>query len=165
MVADVACLRVVAGGRRCLGGTSGWRIRQDVLSGERKYFLSNVPVEIREEQLPWLSAARWPVERSVEDCKDELRMNQYAMRGWRGSYHHMTLVMIAHLFLVTLQQDFREDAPALTVSQARMLLEAVLPRPVFDANAALGVLRDIQRANHRAYLSHRRRTLRKHGVT
>ena len=35
----------------------------------------------------------------------------------------MTLVMIAHLFLVTLQQDFQEQAPALTVSQARMFLK------------------------------------------
>lgn len=165
LVADVACVRVVAV-RGGLPGPDLWLvIRQDVLSGERKYFLSNAPLEIREEQLAWLSAARWPVERSIEDCKDELRMNQYAMRGWRGWYHHMTLVMIAHLFLITLQQDYREEAPALTVSQTRMLLEAVLPRPVFNANAALRALRDIQRGNHRAYLSHRQRTLRKLGVS
>ena len=73
----------------------------------------------------------------------------------------MTLVMIAHLFLVTLQQEFREQAAALTVSQARMLLKAVLPRPVFDVTTALRVLHKIQICNHRAYLSDRRRTLRK----
>ncbi len=38
----------------------------------------------------------------------------------------MMLVMIAHLFLVTLQQDFGWEAPALTVSQAWMLFQAML---------------------------------------
>ena len=160
LVSDVACIQVVT--RDKLPGPEVWLVmRHDVLSGERKYLLSNAPVETQQSQLAWLSAARWPVERSIEDCKDELKMNQYAMRSWRGWYHHMTLVMIAHLFLVTLQQEFREDMPALTVSQARMLLESVLPKQIFDAGAALEALSKIQLSNHRAYLSHRRNTLRR----
>lgn len=161
LVSDVACLRVVAT-RDGLPGPEVWLvIRHDASSEERKYFLSCAPVETQRSQLAWLSAARWPVERCIEDCKDELKMNQYAMRSWRGWYHHMTLVMIAHLFLVTLQQEFREDMPALTVPQARMLLESVLPKPVFDAHAALETLSKIQLSNHRAYLSHRRKTLQR----
>jgi SRSO17 transposase len=165
LVADVACMRVVAV-RDGLPGPEVWLvIRHDVLSGERRYFLSNAPKETQQAQFAWLSAARWPVERSIEDCKDELKMNQYAMRSWLGWYHHMTLIMIAHLFLVTLQQVLGEQTPGLTVPQARMLLEAVLPRRVFDANAALDDLRRIQLANHRSYLSHRRHTLRRLGAT
>lgn len=161
LVSDVSCMRVVAT-RDGLPGPEVWLvIRHDVLNGEWKYFLSNAPLETQESQFAWLSAARWPVEKSIEDCKDELKMNQYAMRSWRGWYHHMTLVMIAHLFLVTLQQEFREDMPSLTVPQARMLLESVLPKQVFDADAALEALSKIQLSNHRAYLSHRRNTLRK----
>ena len=161
LVADVACMRIVAV-RGGLPGPEVWLVlRHDVLSGERRYYLSNAPVDTQQEQLAWLSAARWPVEKSFEDCKDELKMNQYAMRSWLGWYHHMTLIMIAHLFLVALQQDLGEHTPGLTVPQARMLLEAVLPRPVFDVNAALEDLRKIQLANHRSYLSHRRNTLRK----
>lgn len=161
LVADVACIRVVAV-RDALPGPEVWLvIRHDVSSGERRYYLSNGPKETEQPRLAWLTASRWPVERSIEDCKNEMRMNQYSMRSWHGWYHHMTLVMIAHLFLVTLQQDFLKQAPALTVSQARMLLKAVLPRPVFDVTAALEVLHKIQTCNHRAYLSNRRRTLRK----
>lgn len=131
-MAEVACLRVVAV-RDGLPGPEVWLVvRRDVISGETKYFLSNAPPTISQAQLAWLSAARWPVEQAVEDCKDELKMNQYAMRGWRGWYHHMTLVMIVHLFLVSIQQELKEDAPALTVSQARLLLQAVLPQPTFD---------------------------------
>lgn len=163
LVADVSFIRVVAV-RDTLPGPEVWLVmRHDVSSGERRYYLSNAPEGTPQSQLAWLSAARWPVERSIEDCKDDLRMNQYSMRSWHGWYHHMTLVMVAHLFLVILQQEFREEAPALTVSQARMLLKAVLPRPAFDVAAALEVLRKIQICNHRAYLSNRRRTLRKLG--
>ena len=165
LVADVACVRVVAV-RDGLPGPEVWLvIRRDVLSGETKYFVSNAPQETPEARLAWLSAARWPVEQSIEDCKDELKLNQYAMRSWRGWYHHVTLIMIAHFFLVTVQQDLKEDAPVLTVSQARLLLQAVLPKPIFDAEAALEALRQIQRANHAAYLSHRKRTLKKLGIT
>lgn len=143
LVANVACVRVVAV-RDGLPGPQVWLvIRRDALSGETKYFLSNAPQETPVPQLAWLNAARWPVEQSIEDCKDELKMNQYAMRSWRGWYHPMTLVMIAHLFLVRVQQTLKEDAPALTVSQARLLLQAVLPRPVFDVKAALEALRQI----------------------
>ncbi len=92
-------------------------------------------------------------------------MNQYALRIWQGWYHHVGLIITAHLFLVSVQQDLKEDVPALTISQARWLLQAVLPRPVFDEQAALEMLRQIQRANPRAYLSHRKRTLQRRGVT
>jgi len=120
LVANVACVRVVAV-RDGLPGPQVWLvIRRDALSGETKYFLSNAPKETPMTQ-----------------------MNQYAMRSWRGWYHPMTLVMIAHLFLVRVQQTLKEDAPALTVSQARLLLQAVLPRPVFDVKAALEALRQI----------------------
>ncbi len=31
-------------------------------------------------------------------------MDQYELRFWRGWYHHMTLVLLAHHFLVRLRQ-------------------------------------------------------------
>jgi SRSO17 transposase len=165
LVADIARLRVV-NVREGLPGAWVWLvIRRNVLTGELKYFLTNAPAETTESKLAWLSAARWPVEQCTEDGKTELKMNQYAMRRWIGWYHHMTLIMLAHLFLVSLQLNLREDAPALTVSQARMLLQVVLPKPVFDEAAALRVLKETQCANYAAYLSHRRRLLRRLGVT
>jgi len=98
LIADVAFTRVVAV-RDALPGPQVWLVtRQDVFSGERRYYISNAPKEAQQSQLAWLSASRWPVERSIEDCKDELKMNQYAMRSWHGWYHHMTLVMIAICF-------------------------------------------------------------------
>ena len=44
--------------------------------------------------------SRW----TVEDCflrgKDEVGLDEYEVRGWRGWHHHMTLVFLAMWFLV-----------------------------------------------------------------
>ncbi|MGQ9740891.1 hypothetical protein [Chloroflexus sp.] len=63
-------------------------------------------------------------------------------RGW---YHHLTLMMIAHLFLVSVHQALTEDAPAVTVSRARLLLQAVLAKTVNDVEADVQAVRQIQR--------------------
>jgi len=43
----------------------------------------------------------------------------------------------------------------------RELLTAVLPRPVFDAHAALGIVRSSQQRHQIASLAHRQRTLKR----
>ena len=44
--------------------------------------------------------SRW----TVEDCflwgKDEVGLDEYEVRGWRGWHQHMTLAMLALWFLV-----------------------------------------------------------------
>src|SRR5689334_16778301 len=99
------------------------------------------------------------MELSFEEGKGEVGMDQYELRGWLGWHHHMTLVMLAHHFLVWVRVGWRERAPALTVYQVRLLLQSVLPLPVFDAGRALAIICYYQRRNHAAYLSHRKRKL------
>ena len=43
---------------------------------------------------------RWPIEDSFLRGKQELGLDDYEVRGWRGFHHHMTLVMLAMWFLV-----------------------------------------------------------------
>jgi hypothetical protein len=102
---------------------------------------------------------RWPVELLFETGKGELGMDHYEVRSWLGWHHHMVLLMLAHHFLVWVQVRWRMQAPALTLYQVRLLLTAVLPKPVFDAARALEIVWYYQRRNHAAAVSHRKRTL------
>ena len=58
----------------------------------------------------WRSAhgMRWPIETCFAEGKEELGMDHYKLRFWRGWHHHMTLVILAHHFLVRWQQRLNQ---------------------------------------------------------
>jgi SRSO17 transposase len=49
---------------------------------------------------------RWRIERDYQDLKQELGLNQYEGRGWRGFHHHATLCIAAYGFLLIDQGGF-----------------------------------------------------------
>ena len=52
---------------------------------------------------------------------------------------------------------WKKKAPALTVPQVRCLLEAVLPIRCLTSTVRLALVAWMQRRNHQAYCSHRKR--------
>jgi SRSO17 transposase len=108
IVADFAVLRV-SGVRKGLPGAEVWLVlRRDVMTLEMKYFLSNAPVETELTTLVRISGMRWPIESCFEDGKQFLGMGDYEVRSWIGWHHHMTMCMLAHHFLVRLQQGLKK---------------------------------------------------------
>ena len=102
IVADVVAVRVVAV-RAGLPGPEGWLIlRRHVLTGELKTSLSNAPAETPLPTLVRLSGMRWPIETCFEEGKQDLGMGDDEVRSWRGWPHHLTVCLLAHLFLVRL---------------------------------------------------------------
>lgn len=101
-----------------------------------------------------------PVGSAILECKSELGFEQYEVRGWTGRHPHTTLTLLARHFLVRLRCHLGRRAAALTLPQARHLLQASLPRRLLDAATALALVRDMQRRNHAAYRAHRHRRLR-----
>lgn len=127
---------------------------------EWKFFRCNAPADTSFNQLARLTAWRWPIETTIAECKGELGLDHYEVRGWIGWHHHFTMTMLAHHFLVRLRVKLGHDAPALTVAQARRLLQVVLPKREFDAESAIAEIKRIQQQNYAAYRSHRKRRLR-----
>lgn len=100
MVADFAAIRVVAV-RDTVPGPEVWLVlRRHVETGELKTYLCYAPGDTALEQLVRMSGMRWPIETCFEDSKQLLGMGDYEVRSWTGWHHHMTLVILAHFFVV-----------------------------------------------------------------
>jgi SRSO17 transposase len=64
-----------------------------------KYWLSTVPEDIELAELVSLAKIRWRVERDYQELKDELGLDHFEGRSWRGFHHHGVLCMAAYSFL------------------------------------------------------------------
>jgi len=141
LVADFAVVRAIAGRDRLLAAEVWVVLRRTVVEDpagvpELKYYLSNAAADTPLDTLVWLSGMRWPIECCFAECKSELGLDHYEMRFWPGWHHHMTLVLLAHHFLVRLQQRFdqREGAmlrprPDLLPQTTVYLGPTIAPRP------------------------------------
>jgi len=63
-----------------------------------------------------LSRGRWPIEQYFQRGKDDLGLDHYEGRSWRGFHHHLTMSAVAYLFVVVeylrTKKNFRPDVGA-----------------------------------------------------
>jgi SRSO17 transposase len=84
-----------------------------------KYWLSTLPDTTALVDLVHMAKLRWRIERDYQELKQELGLDHYEGRGWRGFHHHATLCIAAYGFLVRErslfppEEQFRRPAPAL----------------------------------------------------
>jgi SRSO17 transposase len=110
MVAEFAARRVVTV-RDTVPGPEVWLVlRRHAETGELKSYLCNAPVDTALEQLVQMSGMRWPIETCFEASKQLLGMGDYAVRSWSGWHHHMTLVILAHFFVVCMSLRLKKSA-------------------------------------------------------
>lgn len=65
-----------------------------------KYWLSTLAKATSKEELVRIAKLRWRIERDYQELKDELGIDHYEGRGWRGIHHHWALCIAAYAFLV-----------------------------------------------------------------
>jgi SRSO17 transposase len=70
------------------------------LKPERKFFLAECSWRTSLEEILRAAFSRWSIEQCFLQGKQELGMDQYETRSWAGWHHHMTMVLLAHHFLV-----------------------------------------------------------------
>lgn len=123
-------------------------------NGTIRFSFSNAKSDTPLMRLATMQCRRYWVERALEDAKGEAGLDQYQVRGWRGWHHHMTMTLLAMLFLLQLTLQFREKAPLLTLQDAREILEEFLPRKSYSPKEFIELLRQKHLARSSARRSH-----------
>lgn len=59
-----------------------------------RYWLSTLPEEVGLGRMVELTKLRWRIERDYQELKQELGLDHFEGRSWRGLHHHATLTMV-----------------------------------------------------------------------
>ena len=109
-VADGPPQRIGTMGAQHLPGEEVWLIGELRSTGERKYYLSNLPAGTSLTRLAGAIKARWICEQAHQQLKEELGLDHFEGRSWTGLNRHALMTMIAYAFLQSrrLKQATRE---------------------------------------------------------
>jgi SRSO17 transposase len=92
-----------------------------------KYWFSTLPATIPLAELVHLAKLRWRIERDYQELKDELGLDHFEGRGWRGFHHHGALCIAAYAYLAAERARLSPPAPLAFLRPAR-LPEGFTPR-------------------------------------
>ena len=96
-------------GRNSAPGEMVWAVYRKNLDGsEPRYYLSNAGEEVSLFTLACVGGTRWSVETEFQFNKGCVGMDQYEVRSYPGWNHHITMCLLANVFLLTLQQEWGE---------------------------------------------------------
>src|ERR1700674_3049142 len=98
-VADGPPQRIRDKGRQHLPGDEAWLIGEHRMSGEKKYYLANLPAKTDLRTLAATIKARWICEQAHQQLKEELGLDHFEGRSWQGLHRHALMTMIAYAFL------------------------------------------------------------------
>lgn len=115
-------------------------IRQELDGSDAKFSFCNAhestPIETLAE---WQSRRYW-VERALQDAKGLAGLDEYQVTGWRGWHHHMTMVLLAMLFLLYLKRNLAPKAPMITLQDALEILKVALPKKELSFDEAIELI-------------------------
>lgn len=98
-VADGPPQRIGSMGAQHMPGNEVWLVGEHCLSGEKKYYLANLPAETRLKGLAAAIKARWVCEQAHQQMKEVLGLDHFEGRSWTGLHRHALMTMIAFAFL------------------------------------------------------------------
>ena len=93
---------------------------------ERKYYLLNLDATATVPQLATVVRSRWPIEQQYRELKDELGLDHFEGRSYRGWTHHTVLTAIAFTFLQLERRRGDDDAPRPTLPHVRCWVREIM---------------------------------------
>ena len=135
-------------------------VRREVGAPKRiKYSLSNAPADTPLERLAQMQGGRYWVERAFEDAKGECGLADYQAVGWRAWHHHVTMVMLAMLFIAEQRVAHQPGLALLTPRDIVEMLKETLPHKP-QGKAALVEQINQRHARRRSAIESRHRAQR-----
>ena len=98
-VADGPPQRIGDKGAQHMPGEEVWLVGEHRSSGEKKYYLANLPPDTGLRTLAAAIKARWVCEQAHQQMKEELGLDHFEGRSWTGLHRHALMTMIAFAFL------------------------------------------------------------------
>jgi SRSO17 transposase len=83
-------------------------ISKDSESNEIEYSLCNASEDTPLEKLAKMQSSSYWIERAFQDTKGNCGMAEYMVRNWNAWHHHMALVMLKMLILLSYQKKFKK---------------------------------------------------------
>jgi SRSO17 transposase len=86
-------------GRTAKGRGERWLLCERSADDIHKYYLLNLDPTAVLQDLVLMARARWPIEQQYRELKDDLGLDHFEGRSYRGWAHHVVLTAIAFTFL------------------------------------------------------------------
>jgi SRSO17 transposase len=122
-----------------------------------KISLTNASNHEKLKRLGWMQHQRYWVERTFEDAKSECGMADYQVRKWSAWHHHMALVMMAMVFMLSEKIYHKNTYPLLSCADIEELLAHFLPRRDVYEEEVIFQMEQRHRQREKAIESHTRR--------
>lgn len=116
LAADFCAVRVRAADgaettdRVHLPGDDVWLVAERRSATETRYHLTNHPANASLKTIAGAIKARWSCEQVHQQLKEELGLDHFEGRSWRGLHHHVLMTLICFAFLQ--QERLRENKSA-----------------------------------------------------
>src|SRR5476649_54216 len=142
-VADGPPQRIRDKGQQHLPGDEAWLIGEHRVSGEKKYYLANLPAKTDLRTLAATIKARWVCEQAHQQMKEELGLDHFEGRSWQGLHRHALMTMIAYTFLQhrRLAKASREKKNRRAAASTKSAGSAVTPSSISCFNRRLSDVR------------------------
>lgn len=69
-----------------------------------------------------MQAQHYFVERAFQECKTDIGMSDYQVRGWKAWHHHMAMCMMAQAYILTEKKEHQEEMPLLSAYDIRQVI-------------------------------------------